>query len=395
MSTTETILTGVFWCSAVGVVYAYLAYPVLIALLSRIFGEPPAPPCADGDDTLPRVALLIAAHNEANVIESRIRNALSLDYPRDRLEIVIASDGSDDGTPEICRRFPGVRTFAFPQRRGKPATLNEAMTQVDAELVALSDANTFMDRGALRRLARWFADPRVGAVCGRLLLNDPRTGRNADSLYWRYETFLKRCEARLGALLGANGAIYAIRRSLYEPLSHGTIIDDFVIPLAAKLRTGCRIIYDREAVAFEETAPDLRAEFRRRARIGAGGWQAIVTLWPLLSPRSGWTALSFFSHKVLRWACPFLLIGALATSASLWGHHPYREAFLLQTVFYGLCVAGALLPAASRATRVLRVFPTFAGINLALLVGFARWVSGRQSGIWTRTARLQDLERTA
>jgi cellulose synthase/poly-beta-1,6-N-acetylglucosamine synthase-like glycosyltransferase len=377
------VIAAVFWCCAAGVVYAYVLYPVLIYALSRVSARRDEPPA---DASLPRVALVIAAYNEAEVLERRIANALALDYPRELLNIVIASDGSDDATPQICRRYEGrIRVMLFPYRRGKPATLNDAISRVDAEIITLSDANTDMDAGALRALVRWFVDPSVGAVCGRLVLTDPHTGRNADGLYWRYETFLKRCEGRLGGLLGANGAIYAIRRSLFTPLPPGTVVDDFVIPLAAKLRSRCRIVYEEGAVAHEETAPDIRGEFGRRARIGIGGWQALATLWPLLSPRHGWTAFTFWSHKVLRWACPFLLIGALVTAAALARQPVYAAALAAQLAFYGVGVVAALLP--HRALRRLRLSSMFLAMNLALLVGFIRWLRGGHSGVWRRTAR--------
>ncbi len=387
MEIATTILAVGVWVSAVGVLYSYAGYPALIYVLSRLFGRLPQPPTvADAD--LPRLALLIAAHNEAQVIEARIHNAVSLSYPPDRREIVVASDGSDDGTAEICRRFESrLRVLAFPDRRGKTATLNDAISRLDADIVVLSDANTSMDADALRRLARWFADPRVGAVCGRLVLRDARTGRNADGLYWRYETFLKRCEGRLGGLLGANGAIYAIRRELFVPLPPGTIVDDFAIPLMAKLRSGCRIVYEPDAVAQEETAPDMKGEFRRRSRIGAGGFQAMVLLRPLLNPRYGWTAFTFWSHKVMRWASPFFLIAALLGSALLARHSVYRVALIGQGAFYALCAVGAVWPGSNRAGRLLRLFPMFAAMNLALLIGFLRWLRGNQTGIWARTAR--------
>jgi cellulose synthase/poly-beta-1,6-N-acetylglucosamine synthase-like glycosyltransferase len=249
-----------------------------------------------------------------------------------------------------------------------------------------------MERGSLGRLVRWFRDETVGAVCGRLVLTDPRSGRNVDGLYWRYETHLKRCEARLGALLGANGAIYAIRRSLFPRLPDGTAVDDFVVPLLAKLRTGCRIVYDADAVAREESAPDLTGEFRRRARIGAGGFQALGVLWRLLSPRHGWTAFALWSHKVLRWVCPFLMIGAVLGGLALAAHPLYRWMLVAQAIFYTLCAAGAVVPATGRrGSRVLRALSMFAAMNLALLLGFGRWLRGTQTGLWQRTARSADL----
>lgn len=390
MTITHTILTTCFWCSAGGVGYAYVGYPVLIHGLSRAFSKTPSAPTI-ADSELPRVALLIAAHNESGVIEARIHNALTLDYPRNLLDVVIASDGSNDGTPEICNRFEGrVRVLQFAHRRGKSQTLNAAIPQLDADIVVLSDANTAMDPLALRHLVRWFADPKVGAVCGRLILSDSRTGRNTDGLYWRYETFLKLREGRLGGLLGANGAIYAIRRELFQPLPPGTLIDDFVIPLAAKLRSGCRIVYEPAAVAHEETAPNLRGEFSRRARIGAGAFASLATLWPLLSPRHGWTALALWSHKVLRWVCPLLLLGSLLTSIALAAHPVYRAALFAQAAFYALCIIGALVPSANLLSRPLRAFPMFAGMNLALFIGFLRWLRGPETGVWNRTTRLED-----
>src|SRR5205085_81616 len=208
----------------------------------------------------------------------------------------------------------GVRLLASAARRGKANVLNSSIPAVKGEVVLLSDANTFTDPQAARHLARWFEDPRVGVVSGRLILTDPATGRNADSLYWKYETLLKKYEGRLGALLGANGGIYAIRRALFTAIPGDTIVDDFVIPLEAKLRTGCGIVYDPEAVAREETAPNVGCEFHRRARIGAGGFQSLGLLWRLLNPARGWVAFTFFSHKVLRWVCPFFLLGLLVSS---------------------------------------------------------------------------------
>src|SRR5262249_12941025 len=196
-------------CLAI-VVYAYFGYPVLIWVASRAFGRAQRRPEVS-DDELPTLSLLIAAYNEEAEIGRRIENALELDYPADKLEIVVASDGSTDRTNDIVRRYErfGVKLFAFPKRRGKSTVLNDAIPALAGEIVMLSDANTCTHATAAHYLASWFRNPRIGVVCGRLVLTDPLTGRNVDSLYWKYETFLKKCESRLGALLGSNGGIYA------------------------------------------------------------------------------------------------------------------------------------------------------------------------------------------
>jgi cellulose synthase/poly-beta-1,6-N-acetylglucosamine synthase-like glycosyltransferase len=372
------------------VFYAYFVYPVLIACLSRLFGRPNQLATADG--ALPSVSLLIAAYNEEADIEERVRNALALDYPADKLQIVVASDGSDDDTAAIVRRFAdrGVVVLDYPERRGKATVLNDAMGEVTGEIVLLSDANTCTANTAVRKLVRWFRDPDVGVVCGRLVLTDPATGYNVDSLYWRYETFLKKCEGRLGALLGANGAIYAMRRELYTPIPGNTIVDDFVIPLRAKLRTGCRIVYDCEAVACEETPPNVGAEFHRRARIGAGGFQSIGLLWRLLNPGGGWVAFTFLSHKILRWFCPFFLVVALATNLALWDQPQplYWNLLVGQIAFYVTSLLASFVPAHFRVLKPLRLTTMFTAMNAALLVGFCRWLRGGQTGTWRRTARV-------
>jgi cellulose synthase/poly-beta-1,6-N-acetylglucosamine synthase-like glycosyltransferase len=377
-----------FWVCAAVVVYAYVGYPALIWLLARCFGLRHRP-VATEDSALPSVTVLIAAYNEERFIEERIRNALALHYPPDKLEVVVATDGCTDQTNEIVARFadPRVRLLAYPRRRGKATVLNESIPVAAGDVILLSDANTFTDPGAARALTRWFQDEWVGVVCGRLVLTDPQTGRNADSLYWKYETFLKTCEGRLGALLGANGGIYALRKGLFAPIPGDTIVDDFVIPLEAKLRTGRAIVYDSEAVAREETAPSVGSEFHRRARIGAGGFQSLGLLWRLLHPARGWVAFTLFSHKILRWLCPFFLLGLLVSSALLAEVPFFALALGLQAAFYVVSVVMAFVPVRPRVLKPLLLPTMFAGMNVALLLGFWRWLWGRQKAVWLRTAR--------
>jgi cellulose synthase/poly-beta-1,6-N-acetylglucosamine synthase-like glycosyltransferase len=380
-----------FWISLGLVAYAYIGYPLLIAVLARFLGQNRKWARAQSFD-LPSVSILIAAHNEEKWIASRIRNALDQDYPSEKLSVIVASDGSSDETVAIAHqwasRHPGrVVVRDFLARRGKASVLNDCIPAAEGEIIVLSDANTFFQRRAVRNLVRTIHEPNIRAVCGRLELLDPATGTNVDSLYWRYENFMKEREARLGALLGANGAIYAIRRDEYVPIPADTIVDDFVIPLQMKRQHGGELVYDPAAVASEVTPPHVRDEFRRRSRIGAGGFQSLPRLWPLLLPSSGWTSLAFLSHKVLRWFVPFLLI-VVATSNIALSHLPlYQVLLTLQVLFYVAAAIGSLAPGRSVVVRLLRLTTLFTSMNAALAVGFWQWAGGTRGGAWQRTAR--------
>jgi cellulose synthase/poly-beta-1,6-N-acetylglucosamine synthase-like glycosyltransferase len=378
----------ILWTSLALVAYSYAGYPLLIWTCARLFGRRREIPAA-ADADWPAVTLLIAAHNEERWIGPRLENALAQDYPLDRLEVLVASDGSRDATVTIASAFAarGVRVLDFPENRGKATVLNAGIQEARHPLVVFSDANTFFEPEAMRRLVRWFADPAVGAVCGRLVLTDPRKGRNVDSLYWKYETFLKKCESRLGALLGANGAIYALRKEDYVPIPPDTLVDDFVIPLVSKLKTGKGVIYDDEAVAWEESPPGIGDEFRRRSRIGAGGFQALLRLLPLLSPARGWVAFSFLSHKVLRWLSPFLLVLALAANLSCLDSTFHAAVLATQVAFYLVSAVGAYLPGRGTLSKLIRLPAMFTSMNLALLAGFWNWLAGPQRGAWQRTTR--------
>jgi glycosyltransferase involved in cell wall biosynthesis len=386
MTATEHLIAWSFWVSVAAVIYTYVAYPVVACALAAAFGRRRV---AGTTGYTPRVSILIVAHNEETLLEARLANALALDYPDDRLEIVVASDGSTDNTASIAASTgdPRVRCVQFPVRRGKASVINQVLPALASEIVVLSDANTLMTASSIRRLVRWFRDDGVGVVVGRLILTDPATGRNVDSLYWKYETFLKQMDARLGALLGANGAVYAVRRNLFTPMPADTLVDDLVLPLMMRLKSGCELVYDESVIAHEETPPDVRSEFRRRKRIGAGGFQSLTVLWPLLSPAHGWVAFTFASHKLLRWVCPFLLVAAIGSNVALAHHWPYAMALCAQGAFYLVAAVGAVVPGSSPPVRLLRLATMFTSMHAALLAGFWQWVTGLRTGTWERTAR--------
>lgn len=387
-----TIAAIVFWCSITLVVFAYAGYPLLIWIASRRTPDetqsgPDAFESRSARDW-PFVSLVIAAYKEESVILPRLQNAIDLDYPADRFEIIVGCDGREDCTGDLVQSFGDsrIRLIQFPQRRGKASVLNDCVPQARGNIVVLSDANTVMHPDAIRRLVRHFDDPSVGGVCGKLNLTDPITGKNVDGIYWKYENFLKRCEARLGALLGTNGGIYAIRKPLYRPIPANTIVDDFVIGMRVH-QEGYRLLYDATAEAFEETAPTISDEFHRRARIGAGGFQSLIWLKSLLNPRHGWLAFAFFSHKVLRWTCPAFLIFAIVANLILIRQPLYAQIAMAHVAFYLAAYAGSRLTSGGRWQRPLRLPSMFVSMNLALVVGFWRWITGSQGGAWKRTER--------
>ncbi len=376
----------IFWTSIFLVLYAYLIYPFLLIVIDKTRKRVDV----RMTNILPKVSLIIAAYNEEKVIEDRIVNCLSLDYPPELLEVIVASDGSTDRTAEIAGRYvsKGIILLDYKLRRGKVNVLNETIRKAKHSIIVLSDANTGFKRDALKNLVRHFGDDTVGVVCGALyFINaDGSKSGELEGIYWKYETFLKRMEGHRGCLLGANGAIYAIRKELYEECPPDTIVEDFVIPMKI-LQRGYKVIYDPEANAVEESAYKIVQEKERRIRIGAGDFQALFRLLPMLNPAHGFSALAFWSHKVLRWFAPFFLFLAFVTNLSLVGHPYYAAWLLLQTTFYLFALAGQILSKTGVNNKLLSCCYYFVSMNLALFLGFIRYIRGRQNVAWDRTER--------
>ncbi len=377
----------IFWI-AVGLIgYSYLIYPALLALLVRYVAARTAPPVPKLIER-PRVACIIAAYNEEWHIESRIENLLKQMYDPEKLVIYVGCDGSKDRTPELIKAYDDkrVKAFTFEQNRGKASVLNDLVAAADAPILVFTDANTLFHADAIERLVERFADSGVGMVCGELKLLASK-GNNQDNLYWRVEQYLKRSEASLGGLLGANGAIYALRRDLYRPLAADTIIDDFCIAMTAAAG-GWKLVYEPSAIAVEDTPHEISEEYRRRVRIGIGNYQALFRH-PEYFLRTNWaTRFSYVSHKVLRWLTPHLMAAALFASGVLAVSSGfYLALFGLQVAGYGL---GAYLLAFRRGRRMpglLAAFAFFLALNWAFFVAFVRFLTGRYGGSWKSTAR--------
>jgi cellulose synthase/poly-beta-1,6-N-acetylglucosamine synthase-like glycosyltransferase len=375
--------------------YSYAGYPLLLFLLASVvqMGRDAYYLVSRSErrrrsERLPRVSLLLAAYNEEKVIERTLRNCLAVDYPRDRLEIIVGSDGSSDGTDAIIRRFEGqgVRWLRFDERRGKLPVIRDCVAQAGGDILVLSDADTILQDDSIRNLVRHFDDPGIGAVCGEWRLVRPDGAAADEGIYWRYELVLRLLESRLGSTLGASGAIYAVRRELFPALPARLVTDDFVIPMKVRSR-GFRVLFDPEAVAVETAPAGVEEEFRRRVRIGAGNWQALWYCRELLLPWKGFVSLAFWSHKVLRWFTPFLLVGGLAANACLLAQPFWRVVFVIQLAFYAAAALGYALRRLRLPAGPLRIAHYFIVINLALALGMARGMLGRQRAAWEHTSR--------
>jgi cellulose synthase/poly-beta-1,6-N-acetylglucosamine synthase-like glycosyltransferase len=374
----------VFWVSAAALGYIYAGYPAILAAMQRLRARRNAIGWIE-----PKVCLFIAANDEAPVIEAKLQNALALDYPAGRLDIVVASDGSVDGTNAIVRRFaPRVRLLEFTPRRGKVAVINEGLASIDADVVVFTDANTFLDPQAVRALVCNFADPEVGAVSGDVALVGERAalGRSED-LYYRYERWVQNAESEIGSMIGVDGALYAIRRDLFAPVAADTILDDMAIPMAV-VRAGKRVVFEPAARAREQGSETAKEEFARKSRVIAGAVQFMArrdSSVPLGAPQ---VIFSMISHKALRWLSPAFATGALLSSVALASSsNSYAAAAAVQGLLLLVGLAGCA-PAARRSS-VVAIAHYFCLVQAAAAVGFVRGLTGHQSVLWRRFERVQ------
>lgn len=382
-----------FWGSLGLIAYTYAGFPLLLLIRAIVRRRP----VVTGDVT-PRVTLVIVAHNEAELIEAKIENVYALDYPPEALEVIVASDGSDDGTNEIVRKFVprGLRLLELA-RVGKIPALNAAVGQATGEVLVFSDANSMYAPDALRRLVAPFADPQVGAVGGNQCYLPARDGHTAglgERLYWRFDRFLKTMQSRAGSMTSATGAMHAIYWSLFRPVPPG-VSDDFMISTRAVAR-GYRLVFAPDAVAYEEVASTDRAEFDRKQRIMARGLRSLWAARELFDPiRYGFYALQLGSHKLLRWSVGWLLIALLVASVAM-SSEGGIFAWLLgaQAVFYlGAVAAFFLRDTAFARHRHFRLLAIPFYVCLAYYAALRAWMqvlAGKRIDIWDSRTPVRD-----
>lgn len=382
-----------FWTCLLVLAYAYIGYPLLMYVLTRFKRI--------RKDQVQRsalpVTLIVPAFNEAAILEEKIRNTLALNYDKALLNIIFITDGSTDGSPDIVRRFPNLGLLHEPARKGKLAAMDRAMREVRTPIAVFSDANTWLHPDSLRELVKHYADERVGGVAGEKRVRTGTEGSVAEGegLYWKYESALKRLDARLYTVVGAAGELFSIRTSLYTPLPANTIIEDFVQSLLV-CKGGYRVAYEPMAYSIERASLSLRDEWERKVRISAGAFQAMGMLKALFNFfRFPVVCFQLVSHRILRWtacplALPLLLLSSLLLSADGAGLF-YTLAFAGQLLAYSAACIAWLAVRQGRKLPGLYFLFYFVFMHLCVYEGFRRFLAGRQHVIWKKASRAKEI----
>ena len=376
------VLLFVYATSAL--LYTYMVYPALL-----LIGRRTTQPVIKGfSGSLPTVSVIIPFHNEKRWVRQKLENTLQLEYPAERLQVIAVSDGSSDGTEEILKQYRDrIHVISYRPRQGKPTALNTGALQASGDILLFSDANVMVNSDALRILVRQYGDPSIGGVCGNVALQAEGAHEPlGEGIYMRYERWLYNQESRAFTMVGADGALFSIRRSLFTPLPADTITDDFDVALSIVAQRR-RLVYEAAARATEVVVPDVKAEFRRKVRMIAGGYQ---TLWRhniLLNPfRHPVVAWQLISHKLLRWLVPVLLVTTFLTAFAERQYPVMAVALVLQMVFYCLAFCGWI---SQRLRRWMPVYVPyyFCAVNVAAAIGLWRYLIGQQSVLWQKVSR--------
>jgi len=392
------ILKIIFWILLFIIVYTYVGYGILLYLIIKIrrafkIGNKPSP----NPDYEPEVTLFIAAYNEKEYVEAKMKNSLELEYPKDKLNIIWVTDGSNDGTPDLLKGYPNTTVHHLDERNGKIGAMNRGMQFIKTPIVIFSDANTNLGKESIRRIVNLFSNPKVGCVPGEKRIVDKESdvaSGAGEGLYWKYESALKKWDAELYSVVGAAGELFAVRTELYRHVEKDTILDDFIISLRVA-QDGYTIQYDPDAYAIETASANVKEELKRKIRISAGGIQSIVRLCSLLNIfKYGTLSFQYISHRVLRWSLtPMSLIllipvlTVLAINEGVFNFGFYAILFWLQLLFYAAALLGWFLENRETRIKILFIPYYFFIMNLSVVLGFFRYMKKSQSVNWERSKR--------
>jgi len=390
-------LVLLFWICAALVVYTYVGYGLLLIAIVKVKGvftkRKPQPAPTD-DSSLPAITLMICAYNEADIVDEKMANTRALDYPKDKLRVMWVTDGSDDDTNERLKAYPEARVLYEPKRAGKTAAMNRGMNYVDTDIVVMTDANTMINSQAISVIVRLMEDPKVACVAGEKRVaarNDAQGAAQGESLYWKYESTLKRYDYQLNSAMGAAGELCAIRRALYEPMPSDTLLDDFIMSMRT-LRQGYKIAYSPDAYAMEYGSANLDEESKRKRRIAAGGLQSIWRLRSLMNPfKYPLTAFQFVSHRVLRWSVtPIALFALIPLNVALVIANAglfYTVVWLLQILFYISAFIGYRQSYKEKKNKLCFICYFFLFMNINVFKGMAYLKNHKHNGVWEKAKR--------
>ncbi len=386
----ERMIIGLFWFLMLLLIYTYCGYPLLLRfwiwLAQKLGQDHNRRAFGSANFSLPTVSILVPAFNEQDLIRQKIENCLALDYPVEKLEIIIASDGSTDETNAMATAYGDneIRFLDFDRRAGKTNVINKVVPTATGEIIILSDASAMLELDSVHKIVTYFADQKTGAVSGIYRYQnqvDSLRGRG-EFLYWQYETHLKILEDRTGSVIGAHGALLAFRKQLFDPLPANAINDDFIIPMRI-LAKGYRVAYATDAVAVEENYGDSFSDYHRRSRIFVGNLQQIFILKKLLNPLMGSAMVKFCSHKVLRTFSPIFVLVLLILNLFL-NQGIYKILLFAQLSFYSLSLLAVILQGFVRGSRLFSMPFYFLFSHLSALVGYVKYILRQQSVTWNR-----------
>jgi cellulose synthase/poly-beta-1,6-N-acetylglucosamine synthase-like glycosyltransferase len=386
-----------FWACLLIVFYTYLGYGILLYIiirLRRLFKGTPLKAVMPQDEELPTMTLMICAYNEEDVVAEKMENTLAIDYPKDKLRIMWVTDGSNDHTNELLSAYPEVDIVFSPERRGKTAALKHGLRELQTRYVAFTDANTMINTGALREIARLFCDPTVGCVSGEKRVAARKAGEMAaegEGLYWKYESTLKRWDSELYSAMGAAGELYAIDPDLCREVPDEALLDDFMMSMYV-VQAGKRIAYTADAYAMEYGSANIHEESKRKRRIAAGGLQSIWWLRSMLNPfRQPLVTFQYVSHRVLRWSItPIAMVLLLLVNMALVAIGTstfYTVMLILQLLFYLAALFGWLLNRYGHKNKLLYTAYYFVFMNFNVFRGMAYLKSHGKSGAWEKAKR--------